>query len=267
MDRFFHPDLVIPDVASTSTSSAAASERTVELEADEARHARDALRKRVGDHVVLFDGLGHEATAEVCAVSKRGVEVVVDDVRHVPRVPAVTIEVIVGLPRAGAADDVVKRAIEAGASRIIPLVSRRSVHRPEKKARSGRSRDDRFRRLAVAAMKQCGRNVMPTLDAPVALDDLELDGAWGCFGSPYVNDGEPNIGAVEAALVPFPARVRCVIGPEGGLAPEEEATLVARGFEAVGVGLQVLRVETAVIAFVTRFAAIPSENVVEIAET
>src|SRR5262245_26674300 len=100
-------------------------EGLVTLEGEEARHLRAVLRARPGDRVVLFDGAGREAEAEVTQVGRDEVACrTVGPLRAIAP-PRCRVELVCALPRAGAADDVVRVAVEAGATAIRPLVASR----------------------------------------------------------------------------------------------------------------------------------------------
>ena len=228
----------------------------VELSGDEARHLAKVLRKREGDEVTVFDGRGAEAGARVLEMKRDSVRLEVLERRGGRSIPMVEITACIGLPRSGAADDVMRRAIEAGAARIVPLVCQRSVHRADR--RPDGKREARFRKLAVTAMKQCGRNLMPELSPPVSVSELlRGEGEDAVFGS--IAGGAESLRGLESTLGGFSRRVRFVVGPEGGFTLEEEADLQARGFHPVGLGPQILRVETAV-TLLTGFFAILGEG-------
>jgi 16S rRNA (uracil1498-N3)-methyltransferase len=234
MDRFFTDEPL------------SESPRRVALAEDEAHHLRVVMRAQTGDEIIVFDGRGYEARARLARVERSGAEAEVLEITAASRRPAISITLAVALPRGGAADDVLRTAIEAGAARIAPLVTRRSVYRPERKSEDERAR--RFRRIALAAMKQSGINLFPELLPPRAPGELELAaGALGLFGS--TRTGTPPLRELERRIGAYPADVCVAVGPEGGFEPAEEDALGARGFSAVSLGPQILRVETAVVAF------------------
>lgn len=237
--RFFHGE-PLEDVSGS-----------VRLDEDEARHVARVLRLEPGAPIRLFDGLGFEGRAVVATVRKSEVVVNVESVAAVSREPVIRITACIALPRGGAADDVMQKAIEAGASRVVPLVTRRSVHRPDRQNEARRR--ERFHKLAIATLKQCGRNLIPTLSSPADIAELELpgDGLFGCTaaGSLPLRDHEASLGG-------FAGEVSVVVGPEGGLDEDEHEALQARGFHPVSLTPQVMRVETAVVALVSALASL-----------
>ena len=146
-----------------------------------------------------------------------------------------------GLPKGDKLDAIVRMATELGATRVVPLVCRRSVVRME----PGRSaaRRVRWERIAREAAKQCGRTSVPDVCAPAPLvrwlEDAREPGLLLCLW-------EAESTLLDAVLpAECPARITLVVGPEGGLAPEEVADLRAAGAVLAGLGPRILRTETA----------------------
>jgi 16S rRNA (uracil1498-N3)-methyltransferase len=231
----------------------------VELADEEARHAVSVMRLDVGDRLTLFDGRGFEASGTILEAVKKRAIISVDEVFERPRMPFVATTLYVALPRAGGADDLLRSAIEFGVTRIVPITTRRSVYRPERKDVGERAA--RMRKIALAAMKQSGRNVFPTFGDPESIENISFpkDGC-GVFGSvdPSAARALLDLGGIERQ---WPASVAIAVGPEGGLDEIEETSLTGRGFTPVTLGPRVLRVENAVAAFLAFFSGLPAVNV------
>ena len=93
-------------------------------------------------------------------------------------------------------------------------------------------------------MKQSGAAWAPEVAAPTSLDEFLRDDASGAT-SLWLADGD---GATPPAVLPPEVAATVVVGPEGGLASEERAAVLAAGYVAMGLGPHVLRFETAAIA-------------------
>ncbi|MEE9392870.1 MAG: RsmE family RNA methyltransferase [Planctomycetota bacterium] len=215
----------------------------IELGVEEARHLVSVYRATSGREVTLFDGSGVEVRARVVKAEKRLVRLEVIECLKVDRKPVVDIELAVALPRGGAADDVIRRALEVGASRIIPLETERSVYRAERKDEA--KRRERFRRIAIASMKLSGRNSMPLLLGHRSLAELALPtGTLGFLGS--TDPDAPFLSKIDLSAESAPC-FRLVIGPEGGFSQDEIAALRSFGYRDLSFGPMVLRVQTAVV--------------------
>jgi 16S rRNA (uracil1498-N3)-methyltransferase len=143
----------------------------------------------------------------------------------------------------------VQKATELGVTRIVPVLTERSVVRLT--AQQSDRKVNHWRAITIAACEQCGRNRLPELAAPVTLAQL-----LGGDGGSGMASGmrlllSPEGSATLAGLMRPTAAATVLIGPEGGFSDAEEQAAVAAGFTAVRLGPRVLRTETAAIAALT----------------
>jgi len=211
----------------------------VALPAAAAHHASQVLRLKRGDAVTLFDGGGGEYGGEIGSATPRAVEVRVTERRTVERESTLDVTLAQSLIAGERMDAVIQKAVELGATAIVPIASARSVTRLEG-ARIERRREH-WRQIVIAACEQCGRNRLPAVLPPHEL------GAWL---------ERPSSASVRLLLSPSGPQslgglavprgsVELLVGPEGGLAPEEEAAAIAAGYRALRLGPRILRTETA----------------------
>jgi 16S rRNA (uracil1498-N3)-methyltransferase len=229
-----------------------------------ARHAQ-VRRVQPGEALVLFDGAGTEARAEVLAMGRREVRVRVLDTRaaRAAELPfAVTLAF--GMPANERMDALVEKATELGAAVLQPLVSARSVLRLD--GERAERRRAHWQAVAVAACEQCGRSVVPEV-APVRALAAWLgaiaappDGAvaaprrWLLSPAP---DAPAWGSALATAAAPAASAAPDVVflsGPEGGLDAAECAAAAAAGFAPVSLGPRVLRADTAPLAALAALA-------------
>jgi 16S rRNA (uracil1498-N3)-methyltransferase len=213
----------------------------------EGRHyLRDVLRLQPGEPVEAFDGAG----GTFAGVVEDGFAALRLGPRSESPPPAADIALAFALAKGDRCDWVVQKATELGASRLLPIAAARSVVRLE----PGRAEDRvrRWRRIAEEAARQCGRADVPEVAAPVPLG-AALDAAPPGFARiVFHGDGGQPVSALE----PAPARgYLAVVGPEGGLAPEELAACDAAGAIRASLGPRTLRAETAAIAVVVLLQA------------
>jgi 16S rRNA (uracil1498-N3)-methyltransferase len=146
-------------------------------------------------------------------------------------------------------DATLRKSTELGVSRIVPIASERSV------VRLSSDRADKriahWRNVVIAACEQCGRNHVPEVAAIID---------FAAFLSRAASDGLRLLLAPDAdrdlkQLEP-PSRVTLLVGPEGGLAPEERQRAEGSGFVPVRFGPRVLRTETAPLATIAAMQAL-----------
>jgi 16S rRNA (uracil1498-N3)-methyltransferase len=215
--------------------------RTLALPACAARHAQ-VRRVQPKDALLLFDGSGAEWPAEVVAVGRSEVTVLLGPAHEVDRELPWPVTLAVGMPANDRMDLLVEKATELGVARIQPLVCERSVLRPAGE-RALRKRDH-WQAIAVAACEQSGRGRVPVVERVVNLT------AWLAALQP---GGQrlllsPRSGAVPLRAVTVAEALWALSGPEGGLTAGEEDAARAAGFTPVGLGARVLRADTAPLA-------------------
>lgn len=213
------------------------------LTGDQARYVSRALRLRIDDTVVMFDGKGGEYTAVIREFAKDRVLVLIGR-RHAREVESrLTIQLVQGLSRGGRMDVVIQKATELGIRRITPVITDYSVVRldPEKAAK----RREHWLKVSQSACEQCGRNTLPEIDLPQGLDDW-LAQPGGESATRIMLD--PGSSESIATLPDADESVTLIVGPEGGWSDGERRRLTGLGFRAVSLGPRILRTETAAVA-------------------
>lgn len=218
------------------------------LEGEEAHHCAEVMRCREGERIVVFNGAGAEAEAEIASASKGRVELRTKLLSSTPR-PSVSLTLAQAVPKGKNMDLIVQKATELGATRIVPLLSERTVVQVE--SREMERKREKWRRVAVEACKQCGQNWIPEIDAPTrvepfvrqARDPLRLVAAIGPESRPL----KAILAARSEEGEPPPAAAALMIGPEGDFTPAELSAALSHGFLALSLGPIILRSETAAI--------------------
>ncbi|MGN6390543.1 MAG: 16S rRNA (uracil(1498)-N(3))-methyltransferase [Burkholderiaceae bacterium] len=216
---------------------------------DTVAHHIQVLRLRAGDAITLFDGTGGSYAATLTTVERRHAEAAIGafspDETELP-FPVVLAQ---ALPEGAKMDWIVEKAVELGASAITPLSARRCVtrlsdERAEKKL-------IHWRAIVVAAAEQSGRNRLPPVAVPIAIERWEAPaGHRALLLSPR---GAQSLAGWARARLPEP--VALLVGPEGGFAAEEEDAAIARGALPLTMGPRILRTETAGLAALAALAA------------
>ncbi|MEI8267639.1 MAG: 16S rRNA (uracil(1498)-N(3))-methyltransferase [Betaproteobacteria bacterium] len=220
-----------------------------------ARHAQ-VRRVQPGDALRLFDGRGHEHTAQVLEMGRKAVVVRLGPACAALAELSQRITLALGMPANERMDTLVEKATELGVHAIQPLECERSVLRFSGE-RAQRKREH-WQAVAVAASEQCGRAWVPQIE-PVrslmqwlqGLHGLEAPEAAGVApGRWLLSFGAQALppGAWLQKMKTPPTALQVLSGPEGGLSPAEEEAALAVGFCAVTLGPRVLRAETAPLA-------------------
>jgi 16S rRNA (uracil1498-N3)-methyltransferase len=219
----------------------------VELPRETASHLAKVLRARGGDELILFNGDGREFRGAIEAVRGSRVTASVGDGREVDRESPFAVALVQCVPRGDRMDFIVQKATELGVSRIVPVLSQRSVVRLDEAQALAKA--VHWRAVAQSACEQCGRNRLPDIDPARPLLNY--------LGESSPDDALRWVLEPQSALPPRTAAqpqrggaVRAVmaVGPEGGFAPDELEAFRVAGFSQMGLGPRTLRTETAAIA-------------------
>jgi 16S rRNA (uracil1498-N3)-methyltransferase len=209
----------------------------VRLEGPEARHAVTVSRVAAGERLELGDGAGLIVAGTVIATEPTALELDVDHVQRVPRrQPAVFL--VQALAKGDRDELAVQAATELGVDGVIPWAAARSVVRWEG-AKAARA-IERWRSIVREASKQSLRAWLPDV-----LDLVTTKQLAAMAAASRMLVLEPTAGAPLSGLVPDGRDLLLVVGPEGGIAPQELELLAAAGAEPVRLGPEVLRTSTA----------------------
>ncbi len=214
------------------------------LAGDSYRHLIKVLRLKVGDEVLLFDGQGTQIEARLLAVGARTAELALGRRNTVGRPPRAPITLLQVVPRGERMDFIVQKTTELGVSCLVPVVSERSVVKPPAERRR------RWEKIAQEAARQCGRADVPEVAEPVHFAAAIARPGLGDAARFVLWEGEREL-SLRRALTGSERAFALLVGPEGGLSPDEVRAAVAYGFATAGLGPRILRVETAAIAALT----------------
>jgi 16S rRNA (uracil1498-N3)-methyltransferase len=212
----------------------------LELLAATVDHAR-VLRLAEGDRVQLFDGRLGEADARVVRFGREGLRCCVEARRQLPA-PAPALHLVLGLPKGRKLDDIARSLAELGVSSLWIALCERSVPRPADMA----ARMGRLGRIALEACAQSGQPLALALHGPLPLAQAAAEAPAHAARLVFWERATAPLDSVLArAPQSAPQELWAIIGPEGGLAASEVEALTAQGWQVVGLGPGILRVETA----------------------
>lgn len=209
------------------------------------RYLARVLRAKPGQEVTLFDGAGGEVLARVGRIGPAETELLLGARRSPERSgaasPTVPIVLLAAVPRGGRMDLLVQKTSELGVSRLVPVLTARSVARPEPDRRA------RWEKIAREAARQCGRADVPEVEVPV-----ELGAAFAAAELPDLRIAffERESDRALRSVLAEPRPTALLVGPEGGFTDGEMEAARAAGFVPVGLGPRILRAETAAIVAV-----------------
>jgi 16S rRNA (uracil1498-N3)-methyltransferase len=206
-------------------------------------HLTRVLRLDAGAPITLFDGSGGEFAGTLERDGKK-VWARVGAFSAGERESPLDITLLQGIARGERMDLIVQKSTELGISRIVPVLAERSVVKADAKQRERKR--EHWQAIAIAACEQCGRNRVPAVSEPRSPGDAIAALPANSARFLLAADGEESLAAFAARTRGQP--IVLLIGPEGGIADNEERFARANGFAACHLGPRILRTETAGLA-------------------
>jgi len=213
---------------------------------EEFSHLVRVMRKRPGDEFHVADGTGNLYRVSIERIEPRSLLCAILEKEQSRAEPSCRLTLGAGLLKQTARfDTLVEKCTELGIWSIAPLITERTIAR--------RTRPDRWQKIALAAMKQSGRSVLPAILDPVTFKEfLQSPEGDALRLIAHETVASPGLRELTGPLNP---RAYLCIGPEGGFSEGEITEAVKAGFTPVGLGRLRLRTETAAIVAVARLLA------------
>lgn len=236
MPRFF---LSEPDYFSPA-------DRRVTLTGENAAHISRSLRMAPGEELIVCDGAGQDLGCRITLISSQEVQLEVLWERPSLSEPSVSVTLYQACPKGDKLELIVQKAVELGVSRVIPVLTRRCVSRPDGK--SMEKKRQRLQKIALEAAKQSGRGIVPVVGSLLSWQETMAGlAASECPILFYESRGT----TLRDLMAPVPREVSILIGSEGGFDPQEVEEAVQRGVHIVNLGPRILRCETAPICAIS----------------
>jgi len=215
---------------------------TFRIEGEAYHHLVRVKRLEVGDALRLTDGAGRARFAEITSIAKKEALARLGD-EAPSNEPELRVELLVAPPKPERAAWLVEKATEIGVAAIRFLPTERAARA------FAPAQLERLRRVAAAAVEQCGRACVPEIDGEpsfeAAFDRVAADGAAAIALD--AAGADPFSGAFFASSGRENRPMALLVGPEGGWTAAERGRFAAAGAEVWSLGARALRVETAAV--------------------
>ena len=226
MNRFFTEEAVI--------------DGTVTLSDEAVHHIKNVIKLREGESLILVKNK-KELLCRIDKIEKNSIIVSIQEELESYAENPFFVTLFQGIPKGDKLDFIVEKAVEAGAFEIVPLKMSRCIAKIEGKDVA--KKVERLGKIAKSAAQQSGRLVVPRVGEPQSIKQVD----WSQFDLKllcYEDEDKTTLKQVLSSCE-CPGRIAVVIGPEGGISPQEVSDLLEAGFRAVSLGDRILRCETA----------------------
>lgn len=215
---------------------------TAVISGNDANHISRSLRMKKGEEIILCDKKG---TDYICILENFADDITCKVIEKHPTQaePDVYVTLYQSLPKQDKFELIVQKSVELGVSRIVPVLSKRCISRPDEKSMA--KKIDRYTKISHEAAKQSGRGIIPEIAPLMSFENAvkecdNSDVSFICYegGGKRIND------------LPLKNKksINIFIGGEGGFELNEVEYAEKNGVERVGLGPRILRCETAPLA-------------------
>ena len=221
----------------------------VTIRGDDALHISRSLRMRPGEIITVCDMQSTQYTCELCEFTADTVTAKILEAKPSDTEPPCFIRLYQALPKSDKLDVIIQKAVESGASQVIPFESERTVVKKDADPKKEQKKAERRQRIALEAAKQCGRGIIPEVTQPISFKQMLEDAKTADLALFfYEGDGTlplPKLLCAYAQQQGRPKTISVVIGSEGGFSLAEVEAAKGQGLRMAGLGRRILRCETA----------------------
>ncbi|HOJ11214.1 MAG TPA: 16S rRNA (uracil(1498)-N(3))-methyltransferase [Clostridiales bacterium] len=225
------------------------------ISGEDFNHIKNVLRYKTGDSLILCDGNGRDYYVYIEFIGDKEIKTKIIDVSENQTEASVNVTLFQGMAKGEKMDFIIQKSVELGVSRIVPVITERTVVKLEN-SRDKEKKRIRWQRIALEAAKQCNRGVIPEVgllvDFTVASDLMHK---FNLALIPY--EKEEKL-ALKTVLLEFKNKysnldkdkypeIALFIGPEGGFSDKEIIRSHEKGIIPVTLGPRILRTETAAL--------------------
>ena len=219
------------------------------LNDSEAHHALRVLRVRPGDRAVVLDGDGSEFLCSITSAGRNSVHLQVKQKTANPPLSH-RLTLIQAIPKGKAMDLIVQKATELGVSRVVPILSERTIAHLEEEL--GSAKIEKWQATAIEAIKQCGSAWLPRFDPPLSPQEFlsksePFDISMIATLQSAARHPREFVDAYRQDRRAAPQSIAVWIGPEGDFTPSEINLIRSHGALPITLGPLVLRSETAAL--------------------
>ncbi|MDE6110745.1 MAG: 16S rRNA (uracil(1498)-N(3))-methyltransferase [Eubacterium sp.] len=215
------------------------------LDEEQSRHIAKSLRMKKGDMITVCNGNGTDYGCIIDEITKTTVTLSVCYKQASESEPSIKVSLYQGVPKGDKMEDIIQKCVELGIFSITPVLTKRSISRPDEKQAA--KKQQRYAKIALEAAQQSGRGIVPEIhtmiDFKKAVSECEAD----LIILFYEGGGQ----SLKSLIKDNIKSVAIFIGPEGGFEKEEVEAVLEKGGINATLGKRILRTQTAPVAALT----------------
>jgi len=215
------------------------------IDSSESHHITHVKRLKVGDNIIVFNGMGDEFEAEIEDIEDNRVKVKINQQKTISKENIVGVDIAFAIPKGKRSHLLIQKCTELGVHKLIPINYARSVVKLKDDCSA---KIEKWQKIAIEASKQCGRNTITEIGEVVNFDNILKTVDSYDLSLFACSQSDANNLKNTLQEHPKPNNIISFIGPEGGFATNEIEMAIKAGCKFVSLGSRILRIETAAIA-------------------
>ena len=218
---------------------------------NDVNHIKNVLRQKSGDKITICDiSKEQDYLCEIDKIEEKSIGCNIIEKLENNTESNVKVTIFQGLPKADKMELVIQKSVELGVYDITPLQMKRCVVKLNEKDKA--KKIQRWQKISEVAAKQCGRNIIPKINNIVNVKEVcNLCNEYDIVLIAYENEKENTLKKELKNLKKLDKeeiKVAVIIGPEGGIAPEEIKMFEENGAKIITLGNRILRTETVALS-------------------
>ena len=218
---------------------------------NDVNHIKNVLRQKSGDKITICDiSKEQDYLCEIDKIEEKSIDCNIIKKLENTTESNVKVTIFQGLPKADKMELVIQKSVELGVYDITPLQMKRCVVKLNEKDKA--KKIQRWQKISEVAAKQCGRNIIPKINNIVNVKEVcNLCNEYDIVLIAYENEKENTLKKELKNLKKLDKeeiKVAIIIGPEGGIAPEEIEMFEENGAKIITLGNRILRTETVALS-------------------
>ena len=218
---------------------------------DDVNHIKNVLRQKSGDKITICDiSKEQDYLCEIDKIEEKSIDCNIIEKLENNTESNVKVTIFQGLPKADKMELVIQKSVELGVYDITPLQMKRCVVKLNEKDKL--KKIQRWQKISEVAAKQCGRNIIPKINNIVNVKEVcNLCNEYDIVLIAYENEKENTLKKELKNLKKLDKeeiKVAVIIGPEGGIEPEEIEMFEENGAKIITLGNRILRTETVALS-------------------
>jgi len=218
---------------------------------NDVNHIKNVLRQKSGDKITICDtSKEQDYLCKIDKIEEKSIDCNIIEKLENNTESNVKVTIFQGLPKADKLELVIQKSVELGAYDITPLQMKRCVVKLNEKDKL--KKIQRWQKISEVAAKQCGRNIIPKINNIVNVKEVcNLCNEYDIVLIAYENEKENTLKKELKNLKKLDKeeiKVAVIIGPEGGIAPEEIEMFEENGAKIITLGNRILRTETVALS-------------------